>query len=75
MMDLLRFPFTGFGVMPLAKHPSMKAPIGFHLDIRDVSCLPKGVVQARWLAIPKNDGGNFYLDLNQRNMARYGLLE
>jgi hypothetical protein len=70
----LKFPFTGIGIYPKWRHPRFQRPLGFHLDVRDVSTLPRGVVQATWIGVPKATGGNTYCAFDAANLRRYELI-
>ena len=70
----LKFPFTGIGIYPRWRHPRFLRPLGFHLDVRDVSSLPRGVVQATWIGVPNATGKTTYCTFDAANLRRYGLI-
>lgn len=73
----MKFPFTGLGVYPMARESTMKDPIGFHFDCRDVADLPRGVTQATWIGIPAGEpklNKMEYFAINEENLKRFKIL-
>ena len=53
ILAVTKFNFTGFGVMPDAKHPMCNHAMGLHLDVRPVEALVQP--QKRWIWYDKSE--------------------
>ena len=92
LLELMRFPFTGVGVYPHWKYTykGNTEVLGFHVDGREVSALPQGMVQARWIGVDwcsecnkdlvlcKCAGAQVkvtkYVDFSEVNLRKYGVI-
>lgn len=70
----MRFPFTGLGVYPRARHPKFRRPIGFHFDIREINDMPQGVCRAQWIGIPDSNGEVQYYGLTEGALKRWEVI-